>query len=172
MARTIAVAASALAPGTILRREGLRLTAVAGDKPFDHMLFHPETYWAERDIGLMTRTRVTSVNAKRKELSVEGGEPINYRHLIWATGGRPRRLACEGSDGAGIFTIRQRRTPRTLQAQVMGTIGSLQIVAFSVGTAIGGPIVVALEPRPSIVLAACLILGSGVIGSLARASGA
>src|SRR3954447_5948936 len=50
----------------------------------------------------------------------------------------------EGPVMAAVFTVRQRRTPAGLQAQVMGTLGSVQIAAFSIGTAVGGPLVVAL----------------------------
>jgi hypothetical protein len=51
----------------------------------------------------------------------------------------------------------------------VGTLGSVQIAAFSVGTAIGGPMVVALGPRSSIVVAACTILLAGAIGAAVRA---
>jgi MFS family permease len=76
----------------------------------------------------------------------------------------------EGPVMAAVFSLRQQRTPRGLQAQVMGTLGSVQIAAFSVGTGIGGPLVVALGPRSSILVAACTILLSGAIGAAARAA--
>jgi MFS family permease len=76
----------------------------------------------------------------------------------------------EGPVMASVFTVRQRRTPGSLQAQVMGTLGSLQIAAFSVGAAVGGPVVEALGPRSSILAAACAILGAGVIGAAVRAT--
>ena len=76
----------------------------------------------------------------------------------------------EGPVMASVFTVRQRRTPSGLQAQVMATIGSVQIAAFSAGTALGGPLVVALGPRSSIVVAACAILAAGVIGAAVRAT--
>jgi MFS family permease len=76
----------------------------------------------------------------------------------------------EGPVMASVFTVRQRRTPDGLQAQVMGTLGSVAIVSFSIGTAIGGPVVVALGPRSTILLAACTILASGAIGAAARAA--
>jgi hypothetical protein len=71
---------------------------------------------------------------------------------------------------ASVFTLRQQRTPSGLQAQVMGTLGSVQIAAFSVGTALGGPVVVGLGPRSSILLAACTILSAGAIGAGVRAA--
>jgi MFS family permease len=76
----------------------------------------------------------------------------------------------EGPVMASVFTVRQQRTPPGLQAQVMGTLGSVQIAAFSVGTAIGGPIVQALGPRSSIALSAVTILAAGAIGAAVRAA--
>jgi MFS family permease len=76
----------------------------------------------------------------------------------------------EGPVMAAVFTVRQQRTPSGLQAQVMGTLGSVQIGAFALGTALGGPIVEGFGPRSSILLAACTILVSGVIGAAVRAA--
>lgn len=75
----------------------------------------------------------------------------------------------EGPVMASVFAVRQQRSPSGLQAQVMGTLGSVQIAAFSAGTAVGGPLVVALGPRKSIVVAACTILFAGAIAAAARA---
>ena len=75
----------------------------------------------------------------------------------------------EGPVMASVFTVRQQRTPSGLQAQVMGTLGSVQIAAFSLGTAIGGPIVEALGPRSSIAVSAGTILAAGATGAAVRA---
>ena len=76
----------------------------------------------------------------------------------------------EGPAMAAVFSIRQQRTPPGLQAQVMGTLGSVQIGAFAVGSAIGGPLVVAFGPRVCIVIVGSAIVAAGVIGAAARAA--
>jgi predicted MFS family arabinose efflux permease len=71
----------------------------------------------------------------------------------------------EGPALAATFAIRQRRTPRRLQAQVMTTLGSMKIGAFSLGAAISGPLTQSLGPRTVIALAAVVQLvavGSGL----------
>jgi predicted MFS family arabinose efflux permease len=75
----------------------------------------------------------------------------------------------EGPVMAAVFSLRQQRTPSELQAQVMGTLGSVQIAAFSLGSAIGGPLVVALGPRTTIVVVAAAILAAAATGAVARA---
>jgi MFS family permease len=78
----------------------------------------------------------------------------------------------EGPIMAAVFSLRQQRTPGELQAQVMGTLGSVQIAAFSIGSAIGGPVVVALGARPTILAVAVAILAAATMGAAVRAAAA
>jgi hypothetical protein len=73
----------------------------------------------------------------------------------------------EGPSVAANFTLRQQRTPPGLQAQVMGTLGSLGVGAFAIGTALGGPLVVALGPRTCIAGVAVAVIAAGVGGAAA-----
>jgi MFS family permease len=82
--------------------------------------------------------------------------------LVFAT------AVVEGPATAGVFSIRQQRTPFGLQAQVMGTLGSVQVGAFAIGAAIGGPLVVAVGPRVSIVIVASAVLAAGAIAAVVR----
>ena len=74
----------------------------------------------------------------------------------------------EGPAVAATFTLRQQRTPPALQAQVMGTLGSLAVGAFAIGSAIGGPLVVAFGPRTCIATVAGFVIVAGVAGAAAR----
>jgi hypothetical protein len=71
---------------------------------------------------------------------------------------------------SAVFSLRQQLTPMDLQAQVMGTLGSVQIAAFSVGSALGGPVVVALGPRDTILTVALAILAAASVGAAVRAA--
>jgi MFS family permease len=96
--------------------------------------------------------------------------------LTWVAAGS---LACalvlvlltavvEGPAVAAVFSVRQQRTPPGMQAQVMGTLGSVQVGAFAIGSAIGGPLVVAFGPRVCIVIVGSAIVAAGVIAALVR----
>jgi MFS family permease len=76
----------------------------------------------------------------------------------------------EGPSLAAVFSLRQQRTPPALIAQVNGTLGRLQIGAFAIGSAIGGPLVVALGPRTCIVSVGAAIVIAGAIGAAIRAA--
>ncbi|MEA2493720.1 MAG: hypothetical protein QOJ29_1631 [Thermoleophilaceae bacterium] len=75
----------------------------------------------------------------------------------------------EGPAMAAVFTLRQQRTPPGLQAQVMATLSSVQVGAFAVGSAIGGPLVVAVGPRVCIVVVATAVVLAGLTGAVLRA---
>src|SRR5262249_13938930 len=44
------------------------------------------------------------------------GETIGYGILVWAAGGRPRRLSCSGHDLEGVLTIRNKACADTMRA--------------------------------------------------------
>ena len=80
---------------------------LAGEKSFDRMLLRPPAFWAERNVSILTATRVTAVDPAAQTLTTSAG-PIHYGTLVWAAGGDARRLTCAGHDLAGIHAIRTR----------------------------------------------------------------
>lgn len=76
----------------------------------------------------------------------------------------------EGPAVASVFALRQQRTPVALIAQVNGTLGSIQIGAFAIGAALGGPLVVAFSPRTCIAIVAVAVIAAGALGAVVRAS--
>ena len=81
---------------------------LAGEKTFERMLIRPAAFWQERGIAMLLGKRVVAVDSDAHSLSTDGGETVGYGKLIWAAGGTPRRLACAGTDLAGVHTIRTR----------------------------------------------------------------
>ena len=91
---------------------------LAGDKEFERMLLRPESFWAERGVAMLTGRRVDGVDATARTVATDRGETIGYGDLIWAAGGAPRKLACEGHDLAGIHAIRTRADVGALKAEL------------------------------------------------------
>ncbi|MDT8760489.1 FAD-dependent oxidoreductase [Sphingomonas psychrotolerans] len=81
---------------------------LAGDKPFERLLIRNAAFWDERQVTLLAGRTVTRVDPAGHRVATSDGETIGYGTLIWATGGKPRRLACAGGDLAGIHTVRTR----------------------------------------------------------------
>jgi 3-phenylpropionate/trans-cinnamate dioxygenase ferredoxin reductase subunit len=81
---------------------------LAGDKPFERLLIRNAAFWQERDVALLPGRSVVRVDPVGHSVTTADGETIGYGSLIWAAGGKPRRLACAGGDLVGVHTVRTR----------------------------------------------------------------
>lgn len=80
---------------------------LAGDKPFERLLIRPLAFWEERQVAMLTGLTVTAVDPAARIVTA-GEEMIGYGTLIWAAGGKARRIACDGHHLTGIHTVRTR----------------------------------------------------------------
>ena len=80
----------------------------AGDKPFERIMIRPVQFWADKNVTLRLGTEVVAVDAAAHSLSLADGSTLEYGKLVWAAGGDPRRLSCEGGDLAGVHAVRNR----------------------------------------------------------------
>ena len=91
--------------------------------------------------------------------------------LLWPLAGSlPPALALVAlagiADGPGLtatFAVRQEQVPADLYGQVFSTASSLKIGSFAIGSALAGPLVVAIGARGAIVTCACTALASAVL---------
>lgn len=81
---------------------------LSGEKTFDRLLIRPASFWAERDVAMLTGQKVASVDAAAHTATLTTGEVLGYGVLVWATGGSPRRMACSGHDLSGVHSVRTR----------------------------------------------------------------
>ena len=81
---------------------------LAGDKPFERLLIRQPAFWEERQIGFRAGCTIVAVDAAARTATTASGEQIGYGSLIWATGGKPRMLGCDGATLAGVHSVRTR----------------------------------------------------------------
>src|SRR5688500_9728408 len=91
---------------------------LTGEKEFERMLVSPEAFWAERGVALVPGTRIAAVDPGAELLTAEGGGRFGYGILIWAAGGAPRRLGCDGADLAGVHVVRSRADSDAIRAEL------------------------------------------------------
>jgi 3-phenylpropionate/trans-cinnamate dioxygenase ferredoxin reductase subunit len=91
---------------------------LAGTKPFERLLLRPPAFWSERDVRIVTDRRIVRIDPVHKHAIAADGTALSYGTLVWAAGGRPRKLVCEGADLSGIHTIRTRADIDTIGAQL------------------------------------------------------
>jgi 3-phenylpropionate/trans-cinnamate dioxygenase ferredoxin reductase subunit len=93
---------------------------LAGEKEFARMLVRPQAFWGERGVILALGTRIAMVDPWTKKLTAESGEHFGYGTLIWAAGGAPRRLGCEGGDLDGVHLVRRKADVDAIRAELAG----------------------------------------------------
>ena len=81
---------------------------LAGEKPFERLYIRPPAFWADKGVELRLTTSVTEVDPIARQVTLSNGERVSYGDLVWAAGGNPRRLSCEGEDLAGVHSVRDR----------------------------------------------------------------
>ncbi len=120
-------------PDPPYERPPLSKEYLAREKPFERILIKPVTYWADRGIEMILGARVTTVDPTAHRVTTAAGAAIGYGTLIWATGGRPRRLSCPGYDLAGIHTVRNRADADGLMAELDGVTCAVVIGGGYIG---------------------------------------
>lgn len=78
----------------------------SGEKTFERILIRPQSFWEERQVSMLLGRCVTAVDPVAHTVLTADGERIAYGQLVWATGGRPRKLACAGRHLMGIHYVR------------------------------------------------------------------
>jgi 3-phenylpropionate/trans-cinnamate dioxygenase ferredoxin reductase subunit len=91
---------------------------LAGDKPFERMLIRPAAFWAEREVEIVAGTGIVAVDGAAHRLAAEDGRGFTYGTLIWAAGGTPRRLRCQGGDLGGVHVVRCRAEVDAIHAEL------------------------------------------------------
>lgn len=79
---------------------------LTGEKDAERILIRPRAFWAENNIDLHLSSEVVTVNPSNKSITLKDGSELGYGKLIWAAGGKARRLTCGGADLAGVHTVR------------------------------------------------------------------
>lgn len=67
---------------------------------------HPEGFYAQQEIELVTGVTVTAVEPGRSRVTLDDGRSLGYDRLLLATGAEPRRLRVPGADLGGIYYMR------------------------------------------------------------------
>jgi 3-phenylpropionate/trans-cinnamate dioxygenase ferredoxin reductase subunit len=91
---------------------------LAGEKSFERLLIRPASFWAERAIDLHLGETVVALDVAARSVRTDRGRSVAYGELIWATGGAPRRLTCDGHHLSGVHAVRTRADVDRLLAEL------------------------------------------------------
>ena len=128
-AQTIVIVGASLAgakAAEALREEGfdgqLALIGAEAERPYERppltkdylrsessrekVYVHPESFYAEHGIELITGTAVTALDPASSRVILADGREMSYDRLLLATGAEPRRLSIPGAALDGIYYLR------------------------------------------------------------------
>jgi 3-phenylpropionate/trans-cinnamate dioxygenase ferredoxin reductase component len=129
---------------------------MAGEKPFERLYIRPLEFWATKDIELQLGATIVSVDPDTKSVTLADGSTLGFGDLIWATGGDPRTLTCEGANLKGVHGVRTREDADAIMAELSGVEqvvviggGYIGLEAAAVLTKLGKKVVL-LEALPRV----------------------
>ncbi len=102
-----------------------------GSDGLDAVFVHPDEWYAENKIELLTGTKVYGVNARDHEVTVAGGKPLHYDKLLLATGSSPRILTIDGAELGGVHYLRTLDDSKALNKELAG--GGRKLVLIGSG---------------------------------------
>src|SRR3954452_14408220 len=73
---------------------------------FDLLLMRPEAFYRDHRIEFLAGTRVEAIDRASKTVQLEGGDLLDYAHLVLATGARNRVPPLPGIDLDGVCYLR------------------------------------------------------------------
>src|SRR5215210_4297973 len=76
------------------------------ESPREQAHVHPDAFYGDHDIELMTDAAVTSLDPGRSQIALADGSELGYDRLLLTTGAEPRRLPVPGADLQGVHYLR------------------------------------------------------------------
>jgi 3-phenylpropionate/trans-cinnamate dioxygenase ferredoxin reductase component len=101
--RLVLVGAESVPP---CERPPLSKEYLRGEAGREKVYVHPEGFYDEQRIELLSGRTATSLNAAARELTLDGGETLRYDGLLLTTGAEPRRLPIPGAELDGVMYLR------------------------------------------------------------------
>ncbi|HEY0517347.1 MAG TPA: FAD-dependent oxidoreductase [Solirubrobacteraceae bacterium] len=104
-----------------------------GKESREEPLFRPDSFWAEQEIELLTRTSVTDLDVQARVAKLSDKQEIAFEKALLATGANVRRLNVEGCQLEQIFYLRTLGNADSIKA---GTADAEKVVLIG-GSYIG-----------------------------------
>jgi len=105
--------------GLPYERPPLSKEFLSGEKVAEQIQIRPPAFWLSHQIDLLLGSRVFKVDPAAHAVSADGRGTIKYASLVWAAGGAPRQLSCQGHDVSGIHYIRTLVDVERLRAEMV-----------------------------------------------------
>jgi 3-phenylpropionate/trans-cinnamate dioxygenase ferredoxin reductase subunit len=93
-------------PGIPFGRPPLSKTYLRGEEDLGGWFVKPTEWYGDNDVELRTGVSVKGVDTMLKQVTLQGGDTVDYDKLLLCTGGRNRRLKVPGAELPGVYQLR------------------------------------------------------------------
>lgn len=100
------------------QRPPLSKAYLMGEMALERLQFRAEEQWQKSAITLHLNDEVVAIDRDKKTIKSQNGENFAYDKLIIATGSRPRKIVCEGSNLENIHYLRSLKDSVQLGAAI------------------------------------------------------
>jgi 3-phenylpropionate/trans-cinnamate dioxygenase ferredoxin reductase component len=114
-------------------RPPLSKAVLLGKQEPDEAYLRPLADWADLDIELRLGARVTQLLPAERAVGLAGGEHVPADKVLLCTGGRPRRLAVEGAELAGVHYLRDIDDALAVRAELVDGASVVVVGAGFIG---------------------------------------
>ena len=114
-------------------RPNLSKDYLAGTAQEDWLPLHSPSFYKRHEIGLLTSTRVKSIDVSTRTATLEGGETRAYDRLLLCTGAEPIALKVPGADQKHVYYLRTLADSRAIIAATSTAKNAVVIGASFIG---------------------------------------
>lgn len=100
------------------QRPPLSKAYLAGQLANERLLLRPQAFYEQQRVETHLGVSVTGVRISERKAKLSDGRVLAFDHLVFATGGRPRRLNCPGGDHPGLYYFRDMADVQAIQPRL------------------------------------------------------
>jgi len=114
-------------------RPPLSKAYLRGEVGFDDAAVHPDGFYAEHQIELLTSITAISIDPTTKHVDLDPGGQLAYDELLLTTGAAPRHIAIAGAELEGIHYLRSLASCDALRDAIAGATKLVVVGAGWIG---------------------------------------
>jgi NADPH-dependent 2,4-dienoyl-CoA reductase/sulfur reductase-like enzyme/nitrite reductase/ring-hydroxylating ferredoxin subunit len=114
-------------------RPNLSKDYLAGNAPEEWIPLRSADFYREQKIGILTKTSVTAIDPKKKQITLSDGRSLGYDALLLATGAEPVRLNIPGDDLPHVCYLRTLADSRRIIEKAKGAKRAVVVGSSFIG---------------------------------------
>jgi NAD(P)H-nitrite reductase large subunit len=91
---------------------------VSREATLDSMKYRGDQFWKNNNVQTLTGRTATKIDFTKKQVELDGGDKIDYKKLLIATGGKPFVPRMEGGEKDGVFTFTELSSAEGIEAKL------------------------------------------------------